>query len=369
MPHDLTATSDSPAVQKGRPRFAPGVYFDMPHETYLADPALGSTDLKNLAVDPAAYWFDSWLNPNPSARDSDLLAAAGALDVGSAVHKIILEGTQQFDRFFVREPEGDDLLRTIDDMKNWLTARGRERSFPKAKAEFIQLCKALDPQVRIYDDICERAAKNGTKVIGRDMYDRILTAAGTIAANPHLAGAFEGGRAEVSVFWREEIDGEIIRRKARFDYLKPRSIVDLKSLAPRRAGTFRRNCYAALAEYEYPTQAAAYLDARDALPALVAKGFVYGIDPTDEWLKRVCDAGEYAFTFVFWSKVKAPQTFGGILSPGNPILDIGAANVERALANYARCVKQFGTEAAWIDPEPLTEFAIEEMPGWWGRNQ
>ena len=47
----------------------------------------------------------------------------------------------------------------------------------------------------------------------------------SITLNPHLARAFQGGIPEVSVFW---IDEHRIACKCRLDWLKPRTIVDIK---------------------------------------------------------------------------------------------------------------------------------------------
>jgi hypothetical protein len=43
--------------------FSPGVYFGLDEDRYHADPALGSSHKKKLLGDPAAYWWDSPLNP------------------------------------------------------------------------------------------------------------------------------------------------------------------------------------------------------------------------------------------------------------------------------------------------------------------
>jgi hypothetical protein len=58
----------------------------------------------------------------------------------------------------------------------------------------------------------------------------VRKAAAAITSNPHLARAFMGGAAEVSVFWVKDV----VPLKARFDYFKPRAVIDLKGFANQR---------------------------------------------------------------------------------------------------------------------------------------
>ncbi|WP_407523682.1 recombinase RecT [Methylobacterium oryzisoli] len=123
------------------------------------------------------------------------------------------------------------------------------------------------------------------------------------------------------------------RRSVRVDYLKPHAIVDLKSTRPTRPTSFKANCLRAVAEYDYPVQAAAYLQGRSQLARLVADGRVHG-DHDPAWLARVATAPAYAFVFVFWSTGDAPLTWGFALSPGNDVLTIAEKTVDAALWNY-----------------------------------
>jgi hypothetical protein len=319
----LLPDSSAPGAAAAPPApFADGVYFGLDEDVYHRDPALGSSDLKRLAAEPADYWFASPLNPN---RAPDETTPAQAL--GKAVHKLVLEGEQAFAAAFVRRP--DDLAR--------LTA--------KARAEL---------------------APNGETVLPGEDFDRVRRAADNVLANPHLIASFVGGEPEVSIFWTDEVDGEPVRRKARFDYLKPRAVVDLKSVSPTRVASFPENCRRALAQWNYPVQAAAYLQARERLPVLVAQGRVYG-DHNPEWLARVAAAPAFAFVFVFWSTGEAPLTWGTVLSPGNEVLSIARQTVDLALWNYVTRRRRFGPDEPWVEPEPLVELDVTDLPPWWGR--
>ena len=100
----------------------------------------------------------------------------------------------------------------------------------------------------------------------------VRQAAAAITLNAHLVRAFEGGVAEVSVFWVE--DG--VPLKARFDYLKPRAIIDLKSFANQRERPVDVAIRAAIAEYRYDLQARHYCDGYVALCRLVRSARVFG---------------------------------------------------------------------------------------------
>ena len=300
-------------------RHAPGIYFGMPEYEYHADPALGSTDVKRLAYSPADYWFSSPLNPHREPDDP-----TPAQIFGTAIHKLILEGEQAF--------EG----RYAPTKFNGATKAGKQER----------------------DDI--RAA--GKIALKQDDFDRIKISGAVIRANPHLGEAFHGGLPEVSIFW----ESAGIRRKCRIDYLKRRASVDLKSIRNSRNVGFSEACRRAISEFRYDVQAAHYRDGRAAMAALYRAGAVYG-DVDAAWLDGVVTSQDAAWVFVFYQAEGAPLSWGTVLSPANPIFDVARAVIDRAETNYRNCVEAFGEDTPWIEPEPLAELDISEMPAWYGR--
>lgn len=344
--------------------FADGIYFGLNEGAYHRDLALGSSDLKRLYAEPADYWYGSPLNPNLPPEET-----TPAQLIGKAVHKLVLEGAPAFHALYGRAPDGDDLLRTSDDLGAWLKEIGQKAPASKAAriqaitAECIATGRAMP---RIADVIEAEAVTAGVTLLKPDNYDRIVQAGRAVLHNPYLAASFVGGAPEVSIFWTEQVDGEPVRRKARFDYLKPRAVVDLKSVTPRGNMSFPATCRKAIATWDYPTQAAAYLQARVQVERLARIGRVFG-DHDPEWLGRVALSDEHAFVFVFWSSAGAPLTWGGVFSPGNGILDLGESQVTGALWNYVAARRRHGLVAPWIDPQPLAEIELDHMPGWFGR--
>lgn len=345
--------------------FADGIYFGLDEAAYHRDLALGSSDLKRLAAEPADYWYSSPLNPDLPAEET-----TPSQLIGKAVHKLVLEGEQAFAAAFEREATGDDVLRTDEDMGSFLKKECGVEKLPRSKADKATLIRELFPELDkrppILADIEAAAERDGRLILKGDDFDRIRQAAGQVLANPYLSASFTGGAPEVSIFWTEIVEGEAVRRKARFDYLKPRAVVDLKSVRPMDSAPFPDICRKAIANWGYHTQAAAYLQARAQVPALVAAGAVHG-DHDPSWLAQVAASPEHAFVFVFWSSAGAPLTWGTILSPGNPVAEYGAGKVEAALYAYATARRRHGLRAPWIDPQPIQELELDSMPGWFGR--
>ena len=93
------------------------------------------------------------------------------------------------------------------------------------------------------------------------------------------AGKFlKNGRSEVSVFWTDEYGH---RYKARFDYLRVKTVADLKSYAVRHGSGAIDTFVGAIDTFAYDFSAAWYMDCRTTvLPKLVAEGKVYRPHPT-----------------------------------------------------------------------------------------
>jgi hypothetical protein len=306
--------------------FEPGIHFGLAEDAYHADPALGSTDIKSLLGEPAAYWWNSAYNPAREERDE-----SSAMRLGTAVHCAVLYGLGEFGRRY-----------------------GRCVHKGNVKAGM------LERDDMIAAGMIPLAAKD---------YDRIMVSSTMIRANPSVGAAFSNGAAEVSVFWEEEILGEVVRRKARFDYLKAKSIVDLKSHAPMDGKTFVTSCHRALKVFNYPVQAAAYMDAIPHMRGFLKAGQVFGLNgDNDVLLQSFCSQDAHAFVFIFWSSTGAPQTWGGTFSQENPMIQVSKAHVEAALRTFVDYRKEFGTDRAWIRAEPLSEIDPFEVERWYARD-
>ena len=341
--------------------FEDGIYFGLvPDETYHPDPALGSGDIKRLYWNPAEYWWRSPMNKLLPKKDDD----SPFKTFGRAVHVHVLEGAEKFFRLYECEDTDEATLKTSDDIKKWLLERGQKP--PRTKAEMIDLALLLDANVRIADVIKVRALEAGRTILKEDDYNRILTSSQMIAENPDLEHAFTGGRAEVAVFWTETVDGEPVRCKALFDYLKIRGIGDLKSTSNPKEMAFDALCSIRFAEQRMDIQAVHYMRAREFLAQFVLDGRVHG-DHDGGWLRKVAAQEEYGFAHVFFQTTGAPSVLARSLSRGNPILDIAADHRDIALNNFVLNRSRYG-DTMWLRREPIREWSIDELPAWWGRN-
>lgn len=303
-----------------------GIHLGLDEDRYHADPALGSSDLRKLRRNPTSYWYESAYNPNRPA-DKDTPARVR----GRALHKLVLEGEAAFDKLYC------------------CGARHEEDMTPSEKAAATKATNAS-------------AAAKGLVALPAADYDRIIIASAMITMNPELKSAFTGGLPEVSVFW--ERDG--VRRKARYDFLKPRGIGDLKGCANTKNLAFPHACINDITNYAYHVQAAHYLEGRSLVPQMIADKMVHGADDAD-LLKKVAEAKQFAWQWIFYQMEGAPITWSSILSPQNPILEIARRQIEEATDNYKAYMDKFGTDQMWLLIEKPQELAIEDLPSWFGR--
>ena len=317
-------------LDDGRLSHPPGVYFGMPDTDYFSDIALGSSDHKKLAESPARFWWESRMNPLWEPEE-----LTPALRIGRARHCIVLDGREAFERQYAKK--------TL----NWATKAGMEE-----KAAF---------------------EAHGLEPLNEDHYARTLATKAIVEANPFLRETFEPpmGR-EVSVFWT----ARGVPKKARFDGLKVRAIVDLKNIANERGIAFPRACLRYIDAYKAHVQAEHYREARVAMRQLWKDGLVRG-EHDEAWLEEVVASTEWAFVFVFLQSSGAPLSHGLQLSyrelPGgiemNPIFDAGRRVLDRAEDNYRRCMAAFGESTAWIEPKEIQELDADQMklPSWFLR--
>lgn len=298
----------------------PGIYFGLDEAVYHADTALGSTDMKALASDPVSWWYYSKHNPDrPEDRDTP------ALLFGRAVHAMILEGRKALEaRFAPTHHPG---------------------STKEGKAERSE-ARALSRQPIPFDD-----------------YSRAMRAGTYVTADPQLAQAFSGGFSEVSVFW--ERDG--IRRKARLDYLKVRSTVDLKSAREQEDFDFPTFCKRELVKRGYYVQFGHYTEAREMMPRLYAQRRVFG--PHDgTWLQKIVAEADPAYTWVFFQSGGAPRTFGTYASKGSRLYGLGLSLIRTAEANYHHFSGIHGLDGEpWVQHHSLEPFNEDDVPPYlWG---
>src|ERR1700693_1904245 len=87
-----------------------GIYINLSNDAYHADSALGSTNERNLLKGANVYWARSPMNKKRKKEKR-----TEAKIVGSAIHKLLLEGREAFDAEYVRGPyDGDSDLSSAE---------------------------------------------------------------------------------------------------------------------------------------------------------------------------------------------------------------------------------------------------------------
>jgi hypothetical protein len=301
-----------------------GIYFGLPFEDYLADPALGSTALRELRKNPTTYWHNSPMNPKRVVKKTSYL------DRGTAMHTMLLEGEGAFTATYLRgAPRTDDMT-------------------PAEKGALTKAEKT-------------RAAGLGMLALPAEDYDRILEVREVIKDNAEIAGCFVNGIHEVSVFWKR--DG--VRRKARLDYLKPNGVGDLKSVSNTYGRDFVECCRMAIRNWDYHLQAAHYIEARSKIRAYANAGLVHG--PHDAALfKRIADNPGLGWQWVFVCAEGAPDTYSISLTTDNPILEDARIDLEIGVSRYVKYMRRFGTER-WRLIRSVEELIWDDMPGYFAR--
>ena len=326
-----------------------GVYFGLPADEYHDDPALGSTDIRNLLIHPSEYWWNSWMNPQHEPWTSK------AADWGTAFHALILEGEPAFDARYFRGPSKADypgLMVTMDHMKTWLTVHALPVS--GKKEELVKRVLAVDPNAPIWDEIVRKheVLAEGKIVLDPKDYDGIKLSSLMITKHPSCGKAFENGYPEVSIFVTTK---QGVRLKARIDYMRARGNVDLKSFRNWRDKPMGKAIKDTIRYSWYDIQATHYLRMRAHVPALVKAGKVFG-DVSSAWLEKVVGTEDFRHVWIFYQADSAPiaRRFEYVREDGDFVAC--SREIDVAIDRYRQHLDVFGTDI-WVDvsdPEVVT---------------
>lgn len=191
----------------------PGLYFNIPNEAYHSGPGVSKSQLDDIAINPAVF---QWRKTAPEDEEKK-----AALDMGTALHCILLE-PEEFDQRFVISPKFD--RRTIE---------GKKRA-----AHFL-----------------EENGHSGKTVIEAEDHRKLKLMRASAFAHPAARFFLEAdGHCEASIYWDDEQTGELCRiRPDRFLKNQP-VIVDVKKVADMER--FARH----VEEFRYHVQSEMYRD-------------------------------------------------------------------------------------------------------------
>lgn len=351
-----------------KPEFQAGVYFGMPEETYFAVPALSASGMKHLRTSPLDFWARAqWLNPNYEDDQEDA-GDSFARVLGKAYHKRILEGRGAFAECYAPAFDPADhkgALDGADAIKEALRKhkeQGADVKLSGKKAEMIANLLELEPTAKILDVLREsyEGEHQGKTFLSLKTLDKIELAAAMIEKHPELSKAFTGGMPEVSIFWTCPIIG--VNCKARLDYLKPKAICDLKTLANTQGKPLPVAIAREFGNRRYFVQGAYYDEAARQVADFIKSGAVHGECPP-ELLDRLAAGHDKTTLFVFQVKGVAPAALGRTFPAQGLMFQIAQAEIETMKQTYRTCLETYGTDP-WVSPQQIEALADEDVPPW-----
>lgn len=330
-----------------------GLYFGLSEDEYHALPCLSASGIKSLLISPTDFWTWSWMNPNKPSGDTE------ARIIGTAYHKRILEGKDAFYNRYCYDFNPSDypnMIKTMDDLKEELSKHGIA---PKGKkSDYISTLLSVDPDAQIYDRIYSswESQRGDKQPLSAELIGRIEQAAAMIENHPQLSKCFSGGYPEVSVVWTD--DG--VPFKARFDYLKPNVVIDLKTFQNTMGKPIDRAIYYACASNKYHIQASFYLDRAMTRAIRFARdGKTHG-DVSKDFITNLSKCTDPKFMFVFQQKGYASLA-RGLIFPKNSMFLCGLAAIDKAIQDFKENRDLYGT-APWVDRSPIVEMDDNLFP-------
>jgi hypothetical protein len=196
-------------------------------EEYVKLPALNWSLLKHMAVSPK-HFKHAETHPRPDTA---------AMALGRLVHFIALEADRVPLEFAMWPDEKDE--RTV---VHWVDSKGKAQSGPIGGRRGTNAHKAwLEMQ-------------GDREVMTESGYRTALAIRDAVRSHPAAAELLTGGEAEVTLTWTDPETG--LPCKARLDYLRPGTVVDLKTTSDISEWAFARTC----AKYSYHGQHAFYTE-------------------------------------------------------------------------------------------------------------
>lgn len=344
-----------------------GIYFGLDAEVYHAQPRLSASGIKNMIVSPLAFWAESWMNPRRKTDEDPDWAI-----FGRAQHTRVCEGKTAFNNIYACQIEPADYPGALVKLEQ-LKAKCAEFRLPVSGTKEV-----LSERLRqfgcqsIWDDIRRsyEETQTGKVLIPKDWVFDIEIAAACVEKDPTISKCFLGGYPEISVFWTAHVEktdgsGEIVPvpMKSRFDFLKPKAIVDVKTYSNMGGKSIKRAITYEIAARRYAIQASVYYDAFDVAQTLIRQGAVFGTPPPQTWLDQMLACQDPQFVFVFMQKGPAPIVTGWIMPRHIGLMSVSAVEVREAQLKYAECLALF-TEDPWIISSPIEMLGDGDIPSW-----
>lgn len=288
-----------------------GIHFNLPMETYVAQPRLGAHALGKLLISAATFWADCpWLNPKPRIVSDSVVATRM---IGSAYHTARLEPEHFMERY-VRQidkadfAEEDGFLSNGTEIGEALALLGEAKK--KGGETVMEQARRLDATG--YDGIIWPlheavwlAGIGDRQPLSATVWEEIITDGERLRSQPQIADLISDGYAEVSILWT---DAKGFRRKARPDYLKADSWSDVKTFSNQSGKHLEQAIIDAFRFYRYHVGAAHYRDAIEAVRNPATELRVHGSEEHFKFIEAIrAQEAELACWYIFQEKSGVPN--------------------------------------------------------------
>lgn len=358
--------------------FPDGIFFGLSEEAYHALPRLGSTDHKKLLVNPVQWRWEKMVelreslglaDPTPKEKEKASEQAVGK-EFGTAVD-MLLTNPEGFHRTYVEEPlPPKPLLTSIEAIRNDLI---EPSGLPKAAKRYDVVVEARHIGLKtgmLPEDWEEqrKAILDGKVAISKRwvsilaLIDKMLDMGRADFDGQSVREAvLSNGQPQVSVLWTDERG---VKCKCRFDYLRLKANIDIKTYAGREGQEPGEAFWSAVANFAYDMQAEHYSEGRRAMRALWEAGRVFG-DHDAEWLRKVCLYGKRpVWTWVAICTRGMPEV-DVFQFPEEGIATAAQVQVQAARTKYLEYSSRFGSDEPWVStrgPIRLTDLSCP-FPG------
>lgn len=219
----------------------------MPIEEYHRAPGASKSRLDWVAKSPALV---EWADKAPVDEDADK-----AVDIGSALHSLLLE-PDQFTKEYVADFKAPDgAIVTTYDFQEALQARGVSFLKSASKKVLMETLLDHDPDAPVSDVLREawEGSVNGREVLTLGDWRKLHLMRDSVMAHPTARKLLEAdGHTERSHFWIDDLTGELCRCRIDREIPQFAAVLDIKTTADMQR--FPRSAK----RYRYPMQQVMY---------------------------------------------------------------------------------------------------------------
>lgn len=226
----------------------PGIY-RMESAEYHASAGVSKSMLDWVHVCPALL---EWSRKAPIDTE-----AAAAVDLGTAIHSLLLEPDKFHSLYVADFAPPDGTITTADGLKAALDKAGVPYKAALSKSHLAALLLAHDPNAPVSEALYDqwKAGVNGRTVLSPAEWRKLYLMRDSVMAHPTARKLIEmAGAVESSIFWRDRETAELCRARPDKVIDSLGVVVDLKSSADASERGFNQS----IGQYRYHVQDSYY---------------------------------------------------------------------------------------------------------------